>query len=78
MKLINVIFNFFNSLDNKLLFMFIDYEIERCFFIRMKCVLAKRNAGLTSAGYKVIIFCHSISLIMYILHTFMVYATIDR
>ncbi|KAJ6637000.1 Protein single-minded, partial [Pseudolycoriella hygida] len=29
-------------------------EIERTFFLRMKCVLAKRNAGLTSAGYKVI------------------------
>ncbi|KAL5010934.1 hypothetical protein ScPMuIL_013239 [Solemya velum] len=31
-----------------------DMEIERSFFIRMKCVLAKRNAGLTSGGYKVI------------------------
>ena len=31
----------------------LDYEVERYFFIRMKCVLAKRNAGLTSAGYKV-------------------------
>ncbi|XP_072037179.1 LOW QUALITY PROTEIN: uncharacterized protein [Amphiura filiformis] len=31
-----------------------DYEIERQFFMRMKCVLAKRNAGLTSGGYKVI------------------------
>jgi len=30
-----------------------DYEVERYFFLRMKCVLAKRNAGLTSAGYKV-------------------------
>lgn len=29
-------------------------EIERSFFLRMKCVLAKRNAGLTSAGHKVI------------------------
>ncbi len=28
-------------------------EIERTFFLRMKCVLAKRNAGLTSGGYKV-------------------------
>lgn len=28
-------------------------EIERSFFLRMKCVLAKRNAGLTSSGYKV-------------------------
>jgi single-minded-like protein len=31
-----------------------DFEIERSFFIRMKCVLAKRNAGLTNSGYKVI------------------------
>uniref|UniRef100_A0A3P8VAV5 Single-minded homolog 2-like n=1 Tax=Cynoglossus semilaevis TaxID=244447 RepID=A0A3P8VAV5_CYNSE len=31
-----------------------DYEMERSFFLRMKCVLAKRNAGLTSGGYKVI------------------------
>uniref|UniRef100_A0A8C5RF31 SIM bHLH transcription factor 2 n=1 Tax=Laticauda laticaudata TaxID=8630 RepID=A0A8C5RF31_LATLA len=31
-----------------------EYEIERSFFLRMKCVLAKRNAGLTSSGYKVI------------------------
>nr|XP_054753450.1 single-minded homolog 1-like [Lytechinus pictus] len=34
-----------------------DYELERQFFLRMKCVLAKRNAGLTSGGYKVI-HCH--------------------
>ncbi|XP_030763875.1 single-minded homolog 1 isoform X2 [Sitophilus oryzae] len=31
-----------------------DYEIDRAFFLRMKCVLAKRNAGLTNGGYKVI------------------------
>ncbi|CAG0901098.1 unnamed protein product [Darwinula stevensoni] len=31
-----------------------DFEVERSFFIRMKCVLAKRNAGLTTGGYKVI------------------------
>ncbi|XP_025833288.1 single-minded homolog 2 [Agrilus planipennis] len=31
-----------------------DYETERLFFLRMKCVLAKRNAGLTNGGYKVI------------------------
>ncbi|CAF1409087.1 unnamed protein product [Adineta ricciae] len=31
-----------------------EYEIERSFFIRMKCVLPKRNAGLTSSGFKVI------------------------
>ncbi|XP_028608386.1 single-minded homolog 2 [Grammomys surdaster] len=29
-----------------------EYEIERSFFLRMKCVLAKRNAGLTCSGYK--------------------------
>lgn len=28
-------------------------ESERTFFLRMKCVLAKRNAGLTTQGYKV-------------------------
>uniref|UniRef100_A0A8C8B8I0 SIM bHLH transcription factor 2 n=1 Tax=Otus sunia TaxID=257818 RepID=A0A8C8B8I0_9STRI len=27
---------------------------KRSFFLRMKCVLAKRNAGLTCSGYKVI------------------------
>ncbi|XP_016332347.1 single-minded homolog 1-like [Sinocyclocheilus anshuiensis] len=31
-----------------------EHEVERSFFLRMKCVLAKRNAGLTSGGYKVI------------------------
>ena len=31
-----------------------DLELERAFVIRMKCVLAKRNAGLTSGGFKVI------------------------
>lgn len=35
------------------LFHFPEFEIERAFFIRMKCVLAKRNAGLTNGGYKV-------------------------
>lgn len=30
-----------------------DHESERAFFLRMKCVLAKRNAGLTNGGYKV-------------------------
>ncbi|EAA14581.4 AGAP010058-PA, partial [Anopheles gambiae str. PEST] len=29
-------------------------EAPRNFFLRMRCVLAKRNAGLTSSGYKVI------------------------
>ncbi|XP_055341540.1 single-minded homolog 2-like [Paramacrobiotus metropolitanus] len=31
-----------------------DFEVGKSFFIRMKCVLAKRNAGLTSGGYKTI------------------------
>uniref|UniRef100_A0A672NIX9 Single-minded homolog 1-like n=1 Tax=Sinocyclocheilus grahami TaxID=75366 RepID=A0A672NIX9_SINGR len=31
-----------------------EHEVERSFFLRMKCVLTKRNAGLTSGGYKVI------------------------
>ncbi|KAL7295487.1 hypothetical protein TKK_0011136 [Trichogramma kaykai] len=31
-----------------------EIEIHRYFFLRMKCVLAKRNAGLTFKGYKVI------------------------
>jgi len=30
-----------------------ELEVERAFVIRMKCVLAKRNAGLTTGGYKV-------------------------
>lgn len=34
-------------------FVLSEYEIERSFFLRMKCVLAKRNAGLTCSGYKV-------------------------
>lgn len=31
-----------------------DFEIQKSFFIRMKCVLPKRNAGLTTDGHKVI------------------------
>lgn len=31
-----------------------DIEIPKSFFLRMKCVLAKRSAGLTTQGYKVI------------------------
>lgn len=27
--------------------------VERTFHVRMRCVLAKRNAGLTEQGYKV-------------------------
>ena len=34
--------------------LFADIEMERSFVLRMKCVLAKRNAGLTNGGYKVI------------------------
>ncbi|KAH8318810.1 hypothetical protein KR074_006580, partial [Drosophila pseudoananassae] len=30
-------------------------EIEKTFFLRMKCVLAKRNAGLTTSGFKLLI-----------------------
>lgn len=32
------------------------FELQRVFFLRMKCVLAKRNAGLTTGGYKVNLF----------------------
>ncbi|XP_011147273.2 protein single-minded isoform X1 [Harpegnathos saltator] len=31
-----------------------EIELERAFLLRMKCILAKRNAGLVSEGYKVI------------------------
>ncbi|KAF8568892.1 hypothetical protein P879_01039 [Paragonimus westermani] len=31
-----------------------EFTIDRSFFLRIKCVLAKRNAGLTTAGFKVI------------------------
>ena len=37
-----------------------DIEIERSFFLRMKCVLAKRNAGLTAGGYKVRLVAYNI------------------
>lgn len=40
-------------------------EIERTFFLRMKCVLAKRNAGLTTSGYKVSFKILCQSFIMY-------------
>lgn len=39
----------------------VDYELERSFFLRMKCVLAKRNAGLTCGGYKVSTCSHWLS-----------------
>ena len=32
----------------------LEREIQKSFFLRFKCILAKRNAGLTSSGYKVI------------------------
>ncbi|XP_053979895.1 single-minded homolog 2 isoform X2 [Hylaeus volcanicus] len=31
-----------------------EIELERAFILRMKCILAKRNAGLVTEGYKVI------------------------
>ncbi|KAL0120798.1 hypothetical protein PUN28_008469 [Cardiocondyla obscurior] len=31
-----------------------EIELERAFLLRMKCILAKRNAGLVTEGYKVI------------------------
>ncbi|XP_022690633.1 protein trachealess-like [Varroa jacobsoni] len=42
-----------------------EIEIARSFFIRMKCVLAKRNAGLTTAGYKVLHFSGYLKLKQY-------------
>ena len=36
-------------------FLKLEFEVERAFFVRMKCVLAKRNAGLTTGGYKVLL-----------------------
>lgn len=36
-----------------MIFFFSEFEVTKSFFIRMKCVLAKRNAGLTSSGFKV-------------------------
>lgn len=38
------------------------YESQRTFTLRMKCVLAKRNAGLTSQGFKVTFTCRSIQV----------------
>ncbi|TNN05520.1 Single-minded [Schistosoma japonicum] len=32
----------------------LEFTVARSFFLRVKCVLAKRNAGLTTAGFKVI------------------------
>ncbi|ESO89288.1 hypothetical protein LOTGIDRAFT_106747 [Lottia gigantea] len=52
--ILSVIIMKFNIGHVNLFTYFPDIEIERSFFLRMKCVLAKRNAGLTSGGYKVI------------------------
>ncbi|KAF5404859.1 hypothetical protein PHET_01530 [Paragonimus heterotremus] len=41
-------------LVNLLFFNPTEFTIDRSFFLRIKCVLAKRNAGLTTAGFKVI------------------------
>lgn len=30
-----------------------EIDLERVFFLRMKCILAKRSAGLVTEGYKV-------------------------
>ncbi|THD28569.1 Single-minded protein 1 [Fasciola hepatica] len=43
-----------NSLSSDPFSMTQELSLERSFFLRIKCVLAKRNAGLTTAGYKVI------------------------
>lgn len=40
-------------------------EIEKTFFLRMKCVLAKRNAGLTTSGFKVRIKLCLLALALY-------------
>ncbi|XP_065156581.1 single-minded homolog 1 isoform X2 [Atheta coriaria] len=45
-----------------------DYESERAFFLRMKCVLAKRNAGLTNGGFKVIHFSGYLKIKQYTSH----------
>ncbi|KAF9793660.1 hypothetical protein SFRURICE_002319 [Spodoptera frugiperda] len=42
----------------------VDIECERAFFIRMKCVLAKRNAGLTTSGYKVSILSYLLKIVL--------------
>lgn len=30
-----------------------EFELQRAFFLRMRCILPKRNAGLAIEGYKV-------------------------
>jgi single-minded-like protein len=42
------------------------FEVERAFFLRMKCVLAKRNAGLTTGGYKVSGWPHASSVLSHV------------
>lgn len=49
-----------------------DYESERAFFLRMKCVLAKRNAGLTNGGFKVSFLLNSFAY-LFTLDTLLVY-----
>lgn len=34
---------------------YVSAHLPRAFVMRLKCVLAKRNAGITSAGYKVLL-----------------------
>lgn len=46
--------NMFAHFSFFILYSCAEYEMERSFFLRMKCVLAKRNAGLTCGGYKVV------------------------
>lgn len=49
-------------------------EIERTFFLRMKCVLAKRNAGLTTQGYKVSLgFFDELSKIIFLIKYISIY-----
>ncbi|VDN60539.1 unnamed protein product [Dracunculus medinensis] len=45
-----------SAVDSKRVIYEVPYmeEIERMFFIRMRCVLPKRNAGITYSGYKTI------------------------
>lgn len=49
----HILVNSYLLISHKMFFPSSEYEMERSFFLRMKCVLAKRNAGLTSGGYKV-------------------------
>ncbi|CAF3046308.1 unnamed protein product [Rotaria sp. Silwood2] len=55
-----------------------EYEIERSFFIRMKCVLAKRNAGLTASGFKVIHCCGYLKVKQFNLDTLSYYGSTNN